>query len=767
MRTITGVSKSLTQLAAIVAAVSSVHVSAAPTLGVDPLADVVSAMSLQEKIKLVRGTGMEMPQSDEESGPAVGETGKGKVAGAAGNTYAIPRLGIPSIVLADGPAGLRIQPHRKNQPDKTFYATAFPIATLLASTWDLSLVEEVGKSMGEETKEYGVDILLAPGMNIQRYPLGGRNFEYYSEDPLLTGKVAAAMVRGIQSNGVGTSIKHYVANNHEWNRNQLDVKVDEKTLQEIYLKGFEIAVKESQPWTVMSSYNKVNGTYTSESYDLLSKILRQDWGFQGFVMSDWFGGADPMAQIEAGNDLLMPGTDKQEQTLLAAAEAGKLDETALDRSVKAILKIILKTPTFQGYDYSDAPNLKHNAQVARQAAAEGMVLLKNHNHSLPLTPNTKLAIFGNASYQMITGGTGSGDVNEAYSVSLLQGLANQDFLLSEPLNSLYSAYLREETEKRPKPEGFAAFLPQTPIAEMPIAKEAVLQAAEANEVALITLGRTSGEFADRDEANFSLSEAEQALLETVSTVFKAQGKPVIVVLNIGGPIEMVSWRDKVDAILLAWQPGQESGNAIADILDGEVTPSGKLTSSFPVNLHDFPSAKGFPGVVDDPTAKPSSIMGTQPSTVSYTDAGKVGYRYFNAGNKPVAYPFGFGLSYTSFKYSDVKFSKFDGSSSLTIDVTVKNTGKFSGKEVVQVYASSPTSTISANPATLRAFQKTRLLEPGKAETLTFVIPAESLAEYNPDLSTWQVVEGKYKFAIGSSSRQIHKRKTVSLKGVVK
>ena len=730
----------------------SVSALAEPTLGEDSIDKVVAALTLEEKIKLVRGTGMSTTDNDE--GPAVGENDKGKVTGAAGTTHAVPRLGIPSIVLADGPAGLRIQPHRTSDPDNTFYCTAFPIATLLASSWDTALVESVGKSIGEEVKEYGVDILLAPGMNVQRYPLGGRNFEYYSEDPLLSGKMAAAMVRGVQSQGVGASLKHYVANNHEWNRDTLNVKIDEKTLQEIYLKGFEIAVKDSQPWTVMSSYNKVNGEYTSESHTLLTTVLRGQWGFEGFVMTDWFGGQNAEQQIEAGNDLLMPGTDQQEQALLAAAKHGRLDIGALDTSVKRLLNIIVQTPTFKSYEYSNKPDLEHNANIARRAAAEGMVLLKNDKQTLPLPTGAGLALFGNTSYKVVTGGTGSGDVNEAYSVSLMEGLANQNFVVDQSLSKSYQTYIDGEVAKQPKLTGLEAFLPVKPFAELSLSQSSIEAAAENNDLAVVTLGRSSGEFVDREAADFSMREAEVNVLKMVSKAFHKHAKPVVVIMNIGGSVEMVSWRDHADAILLAWQPGQEAGNAIADLLIGKVTPSGKLTNTFPVSLDQYVASQNFPGKVTDPDGEPAGILRSLPSEVTYHDTTEVGYRYFNAHDSDVAYPFGYGLSYTNFKYSDIKVGKADKNGNFKLTLTVKNTGQYAGKEVVQLYVSRRGKKSYPYGTDLHDFVKTGQLQPGASQTVSLQVTSENLQRFNADKNRWRLEKGKYDLFIGSSSRNI-------------
>jgi len=742
-----------------------------PQLGKNSIKEVIAAMTLEEKAHLVVGMGMRFgpqpPRRDSTKTPAlqqqpvIGQTQQ-KVPGAAGTTFAIPRLGIPSIVVADGPAGLRIQPIRNNDSSKTYYATAFPVATLLASTWDTALIKKVGVAFGSEVHEYGVDILLAPALNIHRNPLGGRNFEYYSEDPLIAGSMTSAIVNGIESNGVGTSIKHFAANNQETNRNTINTIVSERALREIYLKGFEIAVKRSQPWTVMSSYNKINGTYTSEEHDLLTTILRKEWGFKGFVMTDWFGGKDPVAQMKAGNDLLMPGSHQQVQRIIDAINHDSLDVKVLDQNVEHILNIILQSPSFKGYKHSDKPDLKKNAEVSRTAAEEGMVLLRNESNTLPLKSAKKIAAFGNTSYDIIAGGTGSGDVNKAYTVSLAEGLTNVGFTVDENLKNSYTSYIADAKAKRPKPRNF--FQQPPAIAEMWIETNELAQKANDADAAIITIGRNEGEGADRKlENDFYLSDTEKTLIKNVTDAFHAKNKKVIVVLNIGGVIEVASWRDNVDAILLAWQPGLEAGNAIADILSGKVNPSGKLATTFPVDYKDVPSEKNFPGKEFPEQAVEGNFGRKQiPAEVTYEEGIYVGYRYYNTFNVAPAYEFGYGLSYTNFTYSNLKLSSSSFNGKITATVTVTNTGKVTGKEAVQLYLSAPAQKLDKPVEELRAFAKTNLLQPGKSQTVKFTLNAADLASFDTQTESWIAEAGKYTVKIGSSSKQIKQTATFGL-----
>src|SRR5436190_8431821 len=477
-----------------------------PQLGKNSVKEVVAAMTTEEKVLLLVGMGF---NTDIPGLPPVSEEDRRsteKVVGAAGRTHAIPRLGIPSLTLSDGPAGVRIEPIRKGDKSKTYYATGFPISTLIASSWDIDLSNRIGRAVGREAREYGIDIMLAPAMNIHRNPLGGRNFEYYSEDPLIVGKMAGSYVKGVQATGVGTSIKHFAANNQEFNRLQSDSVVSERALREIYLRGFEIAVKDSQPWTVMSSYNLINGTYASQSHDLLTTILRDEWGFKGFVMTDWFGGSDAVEQMKAGNDVLMPGFLAQTNAIVKAITAGTLSKQQLDLNVERVLNIVLESPAFKKITYSNQPNLVENAHIGREAASEAMVLLKNDDHALPLAGPAKVALFGNSSYDLIAGGTGSGDVNKKYIVSMDQGLTAAGFTLDESLKKRYVEFIADQKVKRPKTPWF---LMPPPVPEMPIEKERLQQLANEANVALVTIGRNSGEFKDRAvENDFNLSNFE-------------------------------------------------------------------------------------------------------------------------------------------------------------------------------------------------------------------------------------------------------------------
>lgn len=538
------------------------------------------------------------------------------------------------------------------------------------------------------------------------------------------------MVQGIQSNGVGTSVKHFAANNQESYRFFNDAKVSQRALREIYLKGFEIVVKEAKPWTVMSSYNRLNGSYTSESRTLLTDILRTEWEFDGIVTTDWGGGLNAPAQIAAGNDLLQPGNQKQFNSILEAVKTGTLQEKDLDIAVSRILNYIIRTPRFKGYKNSNKPNLRINAEVTRQSAAEGMILLKNENNTLPFDETKKIGAFGITFYDFISGGTGSGDVNEAYTVSVRDGMRNSGYQIDKDLTEIYEAYLKANMPTRKK------FIYSNPdparMSEYEISEDKIRRAAVNTDIAIVVIGRNSGEGVDRKiNDDFNLSKSEQILIKNVCKVYHAEGKKVVVILNIGGVIETASWKALPDAILLAWQPGQEGGNTVADIISGKVTPSGKLSMTFPNNYWDVPSANTFPFdfVEKREQSIEDSLFNATPNvgTTEYEEGIFVGYRYYDTHSKSVSYPFGFGLSYTQFEYEKPKLVLDDEQKVFIVKITVKNCGKVAGKEVVQVYVSAPRNQDYEKPEQeLKAFAKTEELPVGEAQEMIFRIPVSEL-----------------------------------------
>ena len=721
-------------------------ISAQVKLQADNVDEVLKAMTLEEKAMLVVGGNRQIASTDNNG--MIGGHAK-RVPGAAGTTQAIPRLGIPSTVLTDGPAGVRINPKRDNDPN-TYYCTGFPVGTALACTWNTQLVEEVGKCIGNEVLEYGCDVLLAPGMNIHRSPLCGRNFEYYSEDPLVTGKIAAAYVRGVQSQGVGTSVKHYAGNSQETNRMGVDEVMSQRALREIYLKGFEIAVRESAPWTVMSSYNRLNGPFTQENRELLTTILRDEWGFDGIVMTDWTGLRNTAAQIQAGNDLMEPGADSQIKDIIDKVKSGVLAESDLDICVKRILQYLVKTPAFRSYSYSNKPDLKAHADVTRRSATEGMVLLKNEGETLPMSSTKTVSVFGITSYDFIAGGTGSGDVNKAYTIDMMQGLTEAGLKVNSKLSNLYKsyqAYQQSITAASPARGGW--FWGKAVLPELAVSRPVINVQAQESDLAIITLGRQAGEGSDRhEEGDFTLTDVERQLITDVCNAFHLANKPVVVVLNMGNVIETASWKSMPDAILLAWQPGQEGGYSVADVLTGKAYPSGKLTMTWPNNLIDLPSSSSYPNV------RQAAARGRGNNKVEFQDYTKhleginVGYRYFTTSKKEVSYPFGFGLSYTTFSYSKpvVKASK----NGLTASITVTNTGKRAGKEVVELYVSAPAGGLEKPSCELKAFAKTKELQPKQSETLTMELSLYDLASYNESTQSWETAAGKYTISFGAS-----------------
>lgn len=747
---------------------ATVGAQQAPQLREDNIAEVVKAMTLEEKARLLVGGGYDGLVT---SGAVMGRQTK-FVPGAAGSTVGFPRLGIPHTLMADGPAGLHIDAHRKGET-RTYHATGFPVGTCLACTWNTRLVEEVGKAMGNETKEYGCDVILGPGMNIHRNPLCGRNFEYYSEDPLVTGEMGTALVNGIQSQGIGVSAKHFAVNSQEGDRERVDEQVSERALREIYLRGFERMVKKSNPWTVMASYNRINGIYAQCDRRLLTDILRNEWGFNGIVITDWIGVRQDLPiedAVHSGDDLMMPGVPAQVTNIVQAVNDGRLDIEDINLNVTRILEYIVKTQNFKGYQPSNNPDLQAHAAITRQSATEGMVLLKN-NGLLPLQINEQLdtvALFGVCSYDFLSGGVGSGCVEVPYVVDMLHGLKNAGIATTPQLTEIYTRYVeyaKVKLQADKNPWMWYLDQGQPKLDEIEISDRCIAHEVSSADMAIFTIGRQAGEAMDRTIANdFNLSSLEQDLLFRVSDAFHAAGKPVIVIINSGSVIETASWRDRVDAILVAWQPGEEGGNSVADVLLGKANPSGKLTMTWPISAYDHWSTQNFPMEIDMYSYKSMERRNRAIKNVNYSKHEEgiyVGYRYFDTFHKQTAYPFGYGLSYTEFTYGkpSVKFKD----DVVEVTLTIQNTGKMAGKEVVQVYVNAPEGGMDKPAKELRAFAKTEILQPGEKTTVRMTIPREDLASWDEAQNKWVVADGTYTFYTAASIEDIRGQATLTLK----
>ena len=729
----------------------------APQLNANNIEEVIKAMTLEEKAQLLVGGGND---GFVGSGAMLGHQKK-FVPGAAGTTVAIPRLGIPATVQCDGPAGVHIDAHREGD-SRNYYATGFPVGTCLASTWNTDLVRKVGEAIGNETLEYGCDVVLGPGMNLHRNPLCGRNFEYYSEDPVVTGLMGTAFVLGVQSQGVGVSAKHFAVNSQESDRTRVDERLSQRALRELYLKGFEMMVRKSNPWTIMSAYNKINGIYAQGNKDLLTNILRDDWGYKGIVETDWIGKREDLPveqEVAAGNDLMMPGYPAQVKDIVNAVKSGKLDVNDVDRNVRRMLEYIVKTPRFKGYKYSGEPDLKAHAAITRQSSTEGMVLLKN-NAALPIRGLKTVALFGVNSYDFMSGGLGSGAVNVGYSVDMVTGLKNIGVATTPQLTEIYQNYVKYAKAKlKADKNPMMWFLDQgqPKLDEIEITERCVANEEPKADAAIITIGRQAGEGMDRQiNGEFNLSKTEQDMIFRVSDAFHAKGKKVIVIINSGSVMETASWRDRVDAILVAWQPGIEGGNSVADILTGKVNPSGKLTMTWPIAAVDHPSTANFAKEYDMYTYK--NMEGWGKGNIPGVDFSNheediyVGYRYFDTFKKDVAYPFGFGLSYTTFEMG--KPSVKANGKNIEVSITVKNTGKVAGKQVAQVYVTAPKGAYEKPAKELKAFGKTRELKPGESQTLKMTLEKRDLASFDEANSQWKVDAGNYLFQVGTDVESI-------------
>ena len=709
-----------------------------------------------------------------------------KFPGTAGSSFGVARLGIPETYCADSQQGLRMNAKRV-WDHRDYYPTDFVASPTLASTWDREAAFKIGQGIGNEVREFGLDWILSPAMNLIRNPLCGRNHEYYSEDPYLSGTIAAGYVRGVQSEGTAACPKHFVANNQETNRNNNISQVSQRALREIYLKAFEIMVKESDPWTIMTSYNKLNGPYAVQNHELLTTIVRDEWGWKGMYVSDWNAGDDAVAAMLAGNDMLQPGQPKQYEAILAAAKSGKLPMEVLDANIKRILEYVVKTNSFKGYKYSNEPNLKAHAQVVREVGADGIVLLKNNgilpltSHLSLLTSKLRVALFGCTSYDWISGGSGFGGTSVGhYTVSLVEGMRSVGYEVYKPLIAAYTQHLAAE-EKRLFPDGRPPFslLPPARADEKQFTDDELSAAVNESDVAIISLGRKSGEAADRSEADFYLKEGEKQLIKAVSEAYHAKGKKVVVLLDICSPIDVASWQDQIDALVCTWQGGQESGFSVADVLSGRVNPSGKLPMTFQIKYGDAYADKNFPANVDDKTLGAMFMWGYDKDKApkerkpeanidftNYEEDIYVGYRYFDSFRKPVAYPFGYGLSYTTFAYENMSVTEADGI--YTVKVDVKNTGDCAGRNVVELFVAAPNSKKLNKPEKeLRNYAKTRLLKTGESETITMTVKAEDLASFNEKASAWKTDAGVYTFLICSSANDVEAHATAKVKAWTK
>lgn len=633
------------------------------------------------------------------------------------STHAVERLGIPSVVLTDGPHGLRLSGSDETGDilANAKPATAFPIEAAMAATWNERLVEEAGRTIAEECQHYGVGILLGPGVNGKRSPLGGRNFEYYSEDPYLSGRMGSAFVRGVQSGGVGTSVKHFVANEQETNRMVVSSEVDERTLREIYLLPFEMIVKDAQPWTIMCAYNKVNGTQMANHDGLLNGVLKNEWGFEGLVMSDWGAVEDKTASVRCGLDLEMPGPGARDAEVLEAYRNGLVTDEQLDDHVRRILGVIQKIAASK----RDVPALEadRHHEVARRVAEEAIVLLKNEGGLLPLAKGANIAVLGKFAEIPRFQGGGSSHMNPAK--------------LDIPLDAL-SAFAHTVYG--------AGYADESPDEEL---IEEAAELAKGKDAVIVFVGTTEKiESEGYDRADIGLPESHLRLIEAVARV----NPNVAVVTHSGSAIDLRPFERSVRAIVHAWLPGQAGGSAIANILFGETNPSGKLSETFPLALEHNPSYLSFPGDI---------------ASVRYSEGIFVGYRYYDTKKLDVLYPFGHGLSYTEFEYANLRLSadRLENGGTLQVTFDVTNRGARAGKEVAQVYVRDIKASVPKPDKELKGFAKIGLA-PGETKTVTVELDERAFSHYCPHLGRFAVETGEFAILVGSSSRDIRLSATV-------
>ena len=722
--------------------------------------EIISALTLDEKIALTVGIGdgktppPGVPVYDPKSGISIEDNTSLNSSPlfapiVDGQVWGIPRLGIKSTLMG----GVTIACLNPKDSTQEVRYTAFPSETAMAATWNTPLIEKVGKAIGKEVLESNVDMMLEPGLNIQRNPMCGRNFEYFSEDPLLSGKMAAAYVRGVQSQGVGTSIKHFAANNQETDRRSYNAIISQRALREIYLRGFEIAVKESHPWSIMTSYNKLNGYYTPENPELLRTIVRDEWGFDGVFMTDWDGLGNGVDKLRGGSNLLMSGSNTERADLKAALKSKSVDESDLDKSVAYVLKFKMKTPRGRGYK----PSLKFDKighdSLARESAGEAIVLLKNRDSTLPFNASIKtVALFGKGSYYFVASGSGSGESKAKHATTVNEGVKNAGFKVVSFLEDTYSKFVDTILVNNRKVSDYFSRRIIPFHSELSLSKLDITQQVGGSDIAVITIGRSGGE--GHDNGYIPLDQTEQNLIQDVCETYHSAGKKVVVVLNVGGFFETSGWNDLPDAILHVWQTGQQGGNAVADVLKGIINPSGKLPVSFPVKYTDIPASPDYNG---EEGSKKAEVI-----PVLYNDGIYVGYRYFDSFKVPTAYEFGYGLSYTTFEFSDIKLSTTKFYSKITVCATVRNSGKVTGKEVVQLYLSAPESGIEKPFQELRGFAKTELLKPGESQNVSFELDGRSLASFYTGKSAWVADPGVYEVKIGASSKDIRLKSTFTM-----
>lgn len=636
----------------------------------------------------------------------------------------IERLGIPSVMVTDGPHGLRKQLGESDHIglNESVPATCFPTASALAATWNRELVHEVGEALGEECRTEKVAVILGPGANIKRSPLCGRNFEYFSEDPYLTSEMAKNHINGVQSQGIGTSLKHFVANNQETRRMTIDTFVDERALREIYLAGFEGAVKEAQPWTVMCAYNKVNDTFCFENKYLMTNILKEEWGHEGLVVTDWGAMDDRAHGLLAGVELSMPGAPNgNDARVVAAVQAGELDEAILDQAVERLLALIFKSEETLSKDYTYDQDAHH--ALARRVAGEGVVLLKNDGVILPIQKNTNIALIGQFAKTPRYQGAGSSLINP----TRLDNLYDEMAATVGKANLTYA-------------DGYTL---KGDVVDESLLEEAVATA-KAADIAIVCVGLTDMyEVEGLDRTHMKMPPGHEALVQRIAEVHDN----VVVVLSNGSPIEM-PWVDDVSAIVEGYLGGQAGAGAVADILSGKVNPSGKLAETFPLKLEDNPSYEYFP---------------SGPINVEYRESIYVGYRYYDTVKQDVLFPFGHGLSYTTFEYSDIQLSenKISDTDSVTITFKVKNTGTVAGKEITQLYVHDIESSAFRPEKELKGFAKVSL-QPKEEITISIELGQRAFAYYNTTLKNWHVESGDFAILVGASAKDIRLNTSLSV-----